>query len=206
MNSVKNGIYRLNITTEKALNFVIEDVFFVVFLGLSIFSMIMPENIRKTINVCLLFYLVFIVLRNIIVLQSRVFIIDKYSISAIVGIINFARSIFRTEILNAMGDSFMNFLSVITVLYFAFFILENNFGVSLKLMMFLSTSNDKFIHIMIDEEGRGYLDDLKLEWENSGLTQNQINEKKLMFILDYYWGKFIYWMRLPRFLSPTKTR
>jgi hypothetical protein len=58
----------------------------------------------------------------------------------------------------------------------------------------------------IDEEGQGYLSDLKSEWIKLELSQEQIKGKELIFIADYYWGRFIAWMRLPRFLNFTKIR
>jgi hypothetical protein len=58
----------------------------------------------------------------------------------------------------------------------------------------------------IDEEGQGYLSDLKSEWINLELSQKQIKIKELMFIIDRYWGRFIAWMRLPRFSAFTRIR
>ncbi len=58
----------------------------------------------------------------------------------------------------------------------------------------------------IDEEGQGYLSDLKSEWINLELSQGQIKIKELMFIIDRYWGRFIAWMRLPRFSTFTRIR
>jgi hypothetical protein len=60
--------------------------------------------------------------------------------------------------------------------------------------------------IRIDEEGQGYLSDLKSGWINSELGKGQIKIKELMFIADHYWGRFIAWMRLPRFSTSTRIR
>jgi hypothetical protein len=63
---------------------------------------------------------------------------------------------------------------------------------------------DRFAYSSIDEEGRGYLKDLRSEWEKSELTINQIKIKELMFINDHCWGRFVSWLQLPRFLSLIK--
>jgi hypothetical protein len=52
----------------------------------------------------------------------------------------------------------------------------------------------------IDEEGRAYVSEAKLEWIRLGLTQNQIYIRTLRFIISHYCGRFVTWMRLPRFL------
>jgi hypothetical protein len=64
----------------------------------------------------------------------------------------------------------------------------------------------KLLYIKIDEEGRGYLSDLRSEWINAGLNPNQIKIKELIFILDHYRGKFIAWIQLPRILSLIKIK
>jgi hypothetical protein len=64
----------------------------------------------------------------------------------------------------------------------------------------------KLLCIKIDEEGRGYLSDLRSKWINSGLNPNQVKIKELIFIFDHYRGKFIAWIRLPRILSSIKTK
>jgi hypothetical protein len=56
----------------------------------------------------------------------------------------------------------------------------------------------------MDEEGQGSLSEIKLTWEKLGLAKSQINRKVLMFSMSHYSGRFIAWMRLPRF--PTSTR
>jgi hypothetical protein len=60
--------------------------------------------------------------------------------------------------------------------------------------------------LIIDEEGQGYLSDLKFKWINLGLSQEQIKINELIFIVDNYWGRFIAWMRLPRFSTSTRIR
>jgi YesN/AraC family two-component response regulator len=64
----------------------------------------------------------------------------------------------------------------------------------------------QLFHQHIDEEGQGYLSDLKSEWRKSILTQEQIERKELIFIFEHYWGRFVAWMRLPRSLSSIKTK
>jgi hypothetical protein len=59
---------------------------------------------------------------------------------------------------------------------------------------------------MMDDEGRAYLSDDKLEWKKSKLTQAQINIKCLRFVMSHYRGRFVSWLQLPRFLPPSKTR
>jgi hypothetical protein len=58
----------------------------------------------------------------------------------------------------------------------------------------------------IDEEGIAYLSDMKSEWINSGEPKDKIKKKELVFILNHYWGRFISWMRIPRFFSSIKIR
>lgn len=58
----------------------------------------------------------------------------------------------------------------------------------------------------IDEEGQGYLADLKSQWIKQNLTQNQIEKKELLFIVEHYWGRFVSWLRLPRIISLTITK
>jgi hypothetical protein len=60
--------------------------------------------------------------------------------------------------------------------------------------------------IIIDEESQGYLSDLKFKWINSGLSQEQIKINELIFLVDNYWGRFIAWMRFPRFSNSTRIR
>jgi hypothetical protein len=207
MNLVRNGIYRLHVTTKRTLDFVVDDNLLAGLCLLSTISIVkMPENISRIICICYLFYLALILLRNIVSVHPRVFISDKYCVAQAVSALSYARVIFSTDILNTMGNPFMNFLSAVLILYYMLFILENHFGVSLKSINFSLTPSNKFFHAIIDEEGCGYLNDLKLEWKKSGLTQNQINREEVIFVLSHYWGRFISWMRLPRFLSPTKTR
>jgi hypothetical protein len=69
-----------------------------------------------------------------------------------------------------------------------------------------SNSLIRVICNMMDEEGRAYLSEIKLEWKQLGLTQGQINRKGLDFAMSHYCGRFIEWLRLPRFLSPIKTK
>jgi predicted ribosome quality control (RQC) complex YloA/Tae2 family protein len=64
----------------------------------------------------------------------------------------------------------------------------------------------QLLYTRIDEEGRGYISDLKSEWINLELSQKQIKIKELIFIVDHYWGIFIAWMRFPRFSTFTRTR
>jgi ABC-type transport system involved in cytochrome bd biosynthesis fused ATPase/permease subunit len=76
-------------------------------------------------------------------------------------------------------------------------------------MSFDESISDLMIQLLytrIDEEGRGYISDLKSEWIKFELSQNQIKIKELMFIIDHYWGRFIAWMQLPRFSTFTRTR
>jgi hypothetical protein len=58
----------------------------------------------------------------------------------------------------------------------------------------------------MDDEGRAYLSDAKLEWGKSKLTQNQIDRKGLRFAMSHYSGRFVTWLQLPRFLPRIKTR
>jgi hypothetical protein len=70
-------------------------------------------------------------------------------------------------------------------------------------------SSNSFIQVIynkMDEEGRAYLSEAKLEWSKSGLTKSKIERKVLIFAIDYHRGKFIAWMRLPRFVFPIETR
>jgi hypothetical protein len=72
-----------------------------------------------------------------------------------------------------------------------------------------NNNTNYFIRVIcshIDEEGQGYLDDLKSEWINLKLSQAQIKIKVSMFIVDYYWGRFRAWMRLPRFSNFTRIK
>lgn len=69
------------------------------------------------------------------------------------------------------------------------------------LKTFASKSIGKCICIKIDEEGSGYLRDLKSEWQKSGLTPDIVKRKELMFIVDHYWGRLVSWLRLPRVTS-----
>ncbi len=62
----------------------------------------------------------------------------------------------------------------------------------------------RLVRNIIDEEGQGYLDDLKSEWITLELSQEQLNIKEIMFIADYYWGRFIARMRFPRFSAFTR--
>jgi hypothetical protein len=64
----------------------------------------------------------------------------------------------------------------------------------------------QLLQIKIDEEGHGYLIDLQSEWKKSGLTKNQIKKKELIFYIDHFWGRFVSWIRLPRFLSSIITK
>jgi hypothetical protein len=63
-----------------------------------------------------------------------------------------------------------------------------------------------FFNLKLDEEGQGYLADNRFQWKNIGLTSNQVKTKELMFILDHCRGRFIGWMKLPRFLSSIITK
>lgn len=64
----------------------------------------------------------------------------------------------------------------------------------------------QLLYLGIDEEGSGYLSDLKSGWINLELSQEQITTKELIFIIDHYWGRLIAWIRLPRFLTFTGIR
>jgi hypothetical protein len=100
-----------------------------------------------------------------------------------------------------------HYIFVALTLFFAVFSLRACYWVfSTLLNSYTSESKIHLFQILIDEEGLGYLDDLRSGWERSGFTNNQIKKRELMFAIDYYWGMFISWLRLPRILSSTKTR
>jgi hypothetical protein len=85
------------------------------------------------------------------------------------------------------------------------------FNIIVKNKTNLSKHNNPNLFIRLicnkmDEEGQRFLSDIQVECRKSGLTQNEVEIKGLMFAIDYQRGKFIAWMRLPRFLSPIKTR
>jgi tetratricopeptide (TPR) repeat protein len=50
----------------------------------------------------------------------------------------------------------------------------------------------KFLKAGMDEEFRGILSEISYEWRRQGITKTEITRKQLLFIIDFYRGKFIY--------------
>jgi hypothetical protein len=61
-----------------------------------------------------------------------------------------------------------------------------------------SNSSIHVIYRKMDDEGRAYLSEAKLEWKKSGLTQSQIDRKGLRFAMSHYTGRFVTWLQLPK--------
>jgi hypothetical protein len=64
----------------------------------------------------------------------------------------------------------------------------------------------QLLYISMDEEGRGYLRDQKSQLNNLELTADQLKTKEFLFIMEHYRGRFVSWLKLPRFLSSIRIR
>jgi hypothetical protein len=64
----------------------------------------------------------------------------------------------------------------------------------------------KFLKAGMDEEFQAILSDISYEWRQQGITTNEIKRKQLLVIIDFYRGKFIYWVRLDKVFSSMKTK
>jgi hypothetical protein len=122
------------------------------------------------------------------------------------------------EMARRIGKIVRKYSSVSSTISFSSY-LKNDFNYQIKfksptpLISSFSTVNSSrhkyFFQLFcrqMDEEGQGYLSDLRSEWRKMNLTKNQIQRRELIFISQYYWGVFMSWIISSIFLSPTKIK
>jgi hypothetical protein len=55
-----------------------------------------------------------------------------------------------------------------------------------------------FFYEKTDEEFQGFLTDKALEWKSIGLTDKEIERRKIMSIIELYFKEIVYWIKLDR--------